>query len=132
MIGVDTNVLLRFLVDDHPEQNRLARAFLSERDARDPIFVCAVTLAETVWLLSRGLGYSTKDIRQLISELLASEGVVMEHAERLGMLLASDVTIQADIAGYLIAWAGSAAGARGTLTFDRRAAATVPGMELLQ
>ena len=39
MIGIDTNVLLRFLVDDDVKQNTLARAFMAERTAEDPAYL---------------------------------------------------------------------------------------------
>lgn len=131
MIGVDTNVLVRFLVDDDPVQNASARAFLSVRDAADPAFVSAVALAETVWVLNQRLRFPMARVVVVLRELLASEGLVVEYAEELGGILDGSTVPQADIADFLIAWAGRAAGCRHTLTFDRSAAGAVTSMELL-
>lgn len=131
MIGVDTNVLLRFLVDDDPEQNRIAREMLSARDAEDPAFISSVTLAETVWVLTKTLGYPARDVCAMLRDLLASDGVVMEHGDELGLLLGRDNVPAVELADYVIAWSGLAAGCKRTVTFDRRSARAVSGMELL-
>ena len=131
MIGLDTNILLRFLVDDDPLQNEEARAFLSTRDFENPVFVSAVTLAETVWVLNRRLKFPIASVVAMLRDLLASEGLVVEHAEELGQLIGNDDLPQTDIADYLIAWAGRSAGCSRTVTFDQKAAKSVPGMELL-
>lgn len=131
MIGLDTNVLVRFLVDDDPAQNHAARTFLSERNADDPAFLSAVALAETVWVLSRRLGYAAKDIASMLRGLLASDGLIIEHADELGAMLGHGALPDADLADHLIAWANRHAGCRTTVTFDRRAAKVVTGMDLL-
>ncbi len=131
MIGIDTNILVRFLVDDEPDQNATARAFLAARSHSDPAFISAVTLAETVWVLTRRMNYPVAAVVRMLRELLASEGLVIEYAEELGSIVFADIEPEADIADYLIAWAGAANGCSRTITFDRRAAKSVLGMELL-
>ena len=131
MIGLDTNVLIRFLVDDDPEQNRAARAFLSSRSFQDPVFVSAVTTAETVWLLTKRLNYPMASVADLLRDLLASDGLVMEHAGEIDRILNDETAPSTDLADYLIAWSGLAAGCSHTVTFDRRAARAIPAMELL-
>ncbi|SOC37000.1 predicted nucleic-acid-binding protein [Rhizobium subbaraonis] len=131
MIGVDTNVLLRFLVDDDVEQNKVARRFLSERTEEDPVYLSAVVLAETVWVLQRRLGYPQPQITEMLRHLLVSAEVIVEYAEELeATLLMADAAIS-DLADYLVAWAALKAGCRKVLTFDRKAAKAIPGMELL-
>lgn len=131
MIGIDTNVLLRFLVDDDPEQNLAARRMLSACDADDPVFISSVTLAETVWVLTKTLGYPVRDVSAMLRDLLASDGVVMEHGDELGLLLGQDAVPAVELADYLIAWSGLAAGCTRTVTFDRRSARAIPSMDLL-
>lgn len=131
MIGVDTNVLVRFLVDDDPAQNASARRFLSSRDFANPAFVSAVTLAETVWVLNRRLKFPMASIVSTIRELLASDGLVIEFAEELGSVIDGVTVPRADLADHLIAWAGLRAGCSHTVTFDDRAARNVTGMEML-
>ena len=131
MIGIDTNVLLRFLVDDDPEQNRVARTMMAERDANDPVFISAVTLAETVWVLTKTLGYPVTDVSAMLRDLIASDSAIIEYADELGLLLGQGNEPKAELAGYLIGWAGLAAGCTRTVTFDRNAARAIPSMELL-
>jgi predicted nucleic-acid-binding protein len=131
MIGIDTNVLMRFLVNDDDRQNAIARRFLSERTADDPAYISAVTLAETVWLLRKRLNFPAADIRDTVKALLETEGLVIEHTEELDALLNDNRSPKADIADYLVFWCGVRAGCRSTVTFDRTAAKDIPGMELL-
>ncbi len=131
MIGIDTNVLLRFLVDDDVEQNESARRFMAERTEDDPVYLSAVVLAETVWVLRRRLGYSQRQITEMLRRLLGSVEAVIEFAEELEVaLLEPDATIS-DLADCLVAWAALKAGCSRVVTFDRKAARAIPGMELL-
>ena len=85
MIGLDTNVLLRWLVDetvwpdDAPEQTALATEALSRRDAQ--FFVNAVVLAETVWILARPLRQKKAALVSVIRRLLNASNVVVDHRE---------------------------------------------------
>jgi predicted nucleic-acid-binding protein len=130
VIGIDTNILVRFLVDDEPSQNLAARRFLGERTAEAPAYVSAVVVAETVWILNRRLKYPMAVIAELLQNLLATDGLVFEYTEELDALL-SDTGPKADLADYLIAWGAQRAGCARIMTFDTKAATRVPGMELL-
>ena len=98
MIGIDTNVLLRFLVDDDPAQNEIARRWLSDRTTVDPVFISAVTIAETVWVLTRTLDYSVDVVSDMLRDLLASDAVSIEHGDELGFLLGESPSKKAEIA----------------------------------
>ncbi|CAN7505038.1 type II toxin-antitoxin system VapC family toxin [Rhizobium sp. LjRoot30] len=130
MIGIDTNVLVRFLVDDDVVQNAAARRLLSERTAEDPAYVSAVALVETVWILHSRLKFPMLQITAILRDLLAADGLIVEHTEELDALL-SETEPNADLADYLICWSGMKMGCRATKTFDRSAAKAIPGMELL-
>lgn len=130
MIGIDTNVLVRFLVDDQPVQNRAARQFLSERTADSPAYVSAVVLAETVWVLNTRLKYPMPVIIEVLQNLLAAESLIIEYTEELDALFSQAGTC-GDLPDYLIAWAAQRAGCMHTVTFDKAAARRIPGMELL-
>lgn len=132
MIGVDTNVLVRLLVDDNAVQTAKARAFMSERTSESPAFVSSVALAETVWLLRSRFEYPMSDIISMLKALLSADGLLIEHTEELDAWLNGDSDPQGGLSDHLIAWAGTSAGCRSTVTFDRKAAKSVPGMELLQ
>lgn len=130
MIGIDTNVLVRFLVDDQPVQNRAARQFLSERTADSPAYVSAVVLAETVWVLNTRLKYPMPVIIEVLQNLLAAESLIIEYSEELDALFSQAATC-GDLPDYLIAWSAQRAGCMHTVTFDKAAARRIPGMELL-
>lgn len=131
MIGVDTNILLRLIVVDDQEQNEKARYFLSQCSVEDPAYISAIVLAELVWFQRRRLDYPQPQIIDLLLSFLASDDVVIEHANELGLLLSDENAPMAHLADHLVAWAGMKAGCRKTVTFDRRAAKLIPHMELL-
>jgi predicted nucleic-acid-binding protein len=130
VIGIDTNVLVRFLVDDQPGQNQVARQFLSERTADSPAYVSAIVLAETVWVLNKRLKYPMPVIVEVLQSLLAADGLVIECTEELDVLF-SQSGPYGDLPDYLIVWAAQRAGCRRIVTFDKAAAKRIPGMELL-
>lgn len=132
MIGIDTNVLVRFLVDDDVGQSEVARKFMAERSSESPAFLSAVALAETVWLLSKRFEYPKAIIIETIKALLSADGLLIEYTDDLDFWLNGDVEPRGDLSDHLIAWAGVRAGCRSTVTFDIKAAKAVPRMELLQ
>ncbi|WP_048645030.1 PIN domain-containing protein [Nitratireductor soli] len=131
MIGIDTNVLLRFLVVDHAGQVDVVRDFFANRSGSDPVFVSAIVLLEALWVLKRRFGYTRSDVAAALRQLLSSPEFEFEHGERLTELLSIGDPSSSDIADRLIAESGKVAGCSRTVTFDRSAAARIPGMELL-
>lgn len=121
MIGVDTNVLVRYLTQDDARQARAAAAVLErECTAEQPGFLNDVVLCETVWVLEDAYGYTRS---QLVP--------VLEQLVRTAQLRFSDVSalwraIEAyrkgfDFADALIGEENLRRGCRETVTFDRRA-----------
>ncbi|CAA2160417.1 PIN domain-containing protein [Methylobacterium brachiatum] len=125
MIGLDTNVLLRWLVDetvwpdDTPEQTVLATEALSRRDAQ--FFVNAVVLAETVWILARPLRQKKPALVSVIRRLLNASNVVVDHREAAEVALSAWAGGRGDFADHLIGAINRSAGCKTTLTFDRKA-----------
>lgn len=130
MIGIDTNVLIRFLVEDDADQSEAVRKWMAMRDAEIPAYVSTIVLAETVWVLSRRLKYPMKQVTNILRDLLAADGLVFEETERLDALLHNGEPAT-DLADYLISWQAAAGGCSYTVTFDRHAAGAIPEMELL-
>ncbi|MDP2122266.1 MAG: PIN domain-containing protein [Hoeflea sp.] len=130
MIGIDTNILVRFLVEDESDQRLTARRWLGSRNADDPAYVSAIVVAETVWVLNRRLKYPMTDVTRILRDLLASDGLVIEMTEELDALLRAGEPA-ADIADYFVAWTSAKAGCSHTVTFDKLASKQVPGMEFL-
>lgn len=124
MIGVDTNVLLRYILEDDPRQTPTATRFL-EDDARltDPILVNPVLLVELVWTLARKDGFDKPDILAILDELTDSPRVAFVPPGPIEAAIDAWRRGRADFADCLIAALNADAGARTTVTFDKMAAA---------
>lgn len=131
MIGIDTNVLLRCLVNDNSEQNEIARRFLSKRNDDDPAFVSAITLAETFWVLNRQLKLSSDRLISVLRSMLATDGLIFEFAGELELFIDSEGVDVDMVADNLVHWSAKRAGCSMTVTFDKKAATRISGMELL-
>jgi predicted nucleic-acid-binding protein len=130
MIGIDTNVLLRLLTADDARQHQAALAFFRERSPSSPAFVSAVTLAEMVWVLRRSYRFSIEEICSSLSKILDSDDFVVEARESVEFIR-QDGANPTRLGDYLVAHLCRKAGCERTVTFDRQAANSVPGMELL-
>ncbi len=130
MIGIDTNVLLRLLTADDAGQHQAALAFFKQRSSESPAFVSAVTLAETVWVLNKSYQFTQEEIRSVLSQILDSDDFVVEARESLEFLRQEGANPMR-LGDYLVTHLCVKAGCKRIVTFDRRAAKTVPGMELL-
>lgn len=74
MIGVDTNVLIRFFIEDEPKQAELARQLLLKAKQQNAqILINAVVLCELVWVLESGYCYAKTDIISLIQKILSTK-----------------------------------------------------------
>ena len=116
-ITADTNILVRAIVADDPDQARLAQAAL---DGAELIAVTSVALCEFVWVLRRGYSVPDADIAAAIRTLLASANVEANRPEIEAGLTILDAG--GDFADGVIAFQGAALGADELLTFDKTAA----------
>jgi len=72
MMGLDTNVLIRYIVQDDPVQSSAATEFIETRCTQQmPGFVCTIVLVEIVWVLERGYGYEKPIILAVLKQILA-------------------------------------------------------------
>lgn len=122
MIGLDTNILLRWLIDEDgsDSQSKLAAEIIIE--SNETFFVNNIVLAETIWVLRNKVGQSRKSVEQIVARLIASANVELEDDGTVRRALDAFVQGKADFADYLIAEVNAAAGCTTTLTFDRKAA----------
>lgn len=126
MIGLDTNILLRWLLDDSivaddaPAQTDLvARTIL---ESGETFFVNDIVLAETIWVLRNKVGQSRKVVEEIVNRLLGSTNVETANPKVIRRALDAFVKGKADFADYLIAELNAEAGCTTTLTFDNKAA----------
>lgn len=130
MIGFDTNVLVRFLMQDDPAQAAAASAALTGLTQADPGFLCREVLVELVWVLERAYRLPRADIARALDGLLETRELVIETADRVALATDRYRKGGAGFADQMVALAGQGAGCSKTLTFDHKRAA-VPGMHLL-
>lgn len=133
MIGLDTNLLVRYILDDDPYWSPVVTRFLDDNLSPDrPGYINPVTLAELAWVLRRQSGYDRARFAQVIDGLLSSDSLVLGEADVVARALSSFRAGGAGFADYLIAELNQAAGAVPTVTLDRVAAKTPPFVPLSQ
>jgi predicted nucleic-acid-binding protein len=131
MIGLDTNILVRYLIHDDPGQTVLAKRVMNSLSSDSPGFITLVVLVELVWVLKISYDFSKTETEQVLESLLRSEELVVERAEIALQALRKFRAGNADFADSLIERCGHAAQCTHTLTFDLKAAAG-SGMRLLR
>jgi len=127
MLGIDTNVLVRFLVRDDETQFEKARKLIKyEVAAGRRIFVNQLVLMETEWVLRSRYAVPKSQIIEVISGLLAASDIQFEDEPAIeeALFIWKDTT--ADFADCLIGAKNRRLGCRATATFDANAA-KLPG-----
>ena len=132
MIGLDTNVVVRYLVQDDRSQSAAATRLMESVLSPDlPGLITGVTLCEIVWVLAECYGADRDRIGSVIEGLLASRQLVVEEAEIVWNALRDWRASHADFSDALIGRQVIARGGEKIVTFDR-AAARLPRFELLK
>ncbi len=122
MIGLDTNVVIRYLVQDDPVQAGVAnRIFEEELSAGNKGHICPVVLCEIVWVLLRCYKQPKGKIQEILRTLLLAENISLQHRDAVWKALREFELGDADFSDYLIAHVNQECGASVTLTFDRSA-----------
>ncbi|VGO12030.1 hypothetical protein PDESU_00579 [Pontiella desulfatans] len=123
MTGLDTNVLVRYIVQDDPKQSKLATECIEQRcTSESPGFVNLVVLCELTWVLARGYGYGRDTVAAVLRGILSSPELRVEGDEAAWQALKVYEQGTAGFADGLIGIQNRRAGASATVTFDRKAA----------
>jgi predicted nucleic-acid-binding protein len=130
MIGLDTNVLVRYIMQDDAKQAPLATRLVESLSAEAPGFVPLVAVVELAWVLSSAYDLKREQLVQAFEGLLRTKELVIERAEVVWKALRAFQSANADFADCLIARSAASAGCEKTMTFDRGAAKNA-GMMLL-
>src|SRR5258708_16173498 len=131
MVGIDTNVLARYLTHDDPSQTAAAKRVMNSLSFDSPGFLSLIVIAELVWVLAISYRYQKKEIEQVLESLLRSKELVIERADIVSQASRAFRAGRADFADYLIERCAHAAECEFMITFDQRAA-TIPAMRLLR
>ena len=131
MIGLDTNVLVRYMAQDDPIQAKIAADLIERRlTERNPGFISIVAMTETAWVLERAYGLSAAEIARAIERTLQTDVLVVESEQEIFTATVALREGRGSFADALIAALGARAGCSATVTFDRKAL-RLPGFELL-
>lgn len=130
MIGLDTNVLVRYIAQDDAIQSPKATQLIEGFTAEEPGYISLVSVIELVWVMM-GCYTSTKnEICDVLESLLRTKEIVVADADTVWMALRTYRAGKADFADCVIERAGNDAGCSQTVTFDRNAAKHC-GMQLI-
>lgn len=129
MIGLDTNILIRYLTLDDPAQSAKASEILEHRlTPHNPGFVSVVAMVETVWVLDRAYGLTNQEVATAVERLLQVEVLAIESEQAVFTAMVALKQGRGSFADALIRELGVRAGCTRTLTFDQKAA-RLPGFE---
>jgi predicted nucleic-acid-binding protein len=120
MNGVATNILLRYIVEDDPEQaDRVERFLARSRVLGERAYVSVIVLCETAWVVASNYGKSKSEILDAIGNLLDPDVFLLEHDDSVRAALRLSRAGRGDFADYLIGQLNLDRGCRTTVTFDR-------------
>ena len=126
MIGLDTNVLVRYIAQDDKAQSARATALIEkECSVATPGYVGLVVLAEVVWVSESCYGAARIDVAEIVRRILSIRQLVVQDAEIAWKALRAFETSRADFADCLIERTAFTAGCQRTMTFDKKAGMTL-------
>ena len=99
MIGVDTNVLVRYFIDDHPIQHQLARRLIDSND----IFLSNVVLLESFWVFKRLYKLDKEQIESILFSFLQMSNIEFEDTVVFSHALTTYQELHCDFGDAIIA-----------------------------
>ncbi len=120
MLGVDTNVLVRFLADDDDRQSEQAKLLMGKLD-NQPIHISLIVLAEAFNVLTKVRKFPMDAVHDGYRQLLRSPGIEVEDPRLVSRALGLGQVARCGFNDALIALQNQAAGCRTTVTFDQKA-----------
>jgi predicted nucleic-acid-binding protein len=122
MTGLDTNILMRHLTQDDPEQSLLATRLMEETlTEENPGFVSLVTIAELAWALRSNYRWNSEKIAEAFRVLLQTESILVQNQDEVFAAVSAVELGLGTFGDALIAFLGQWAGCGTTLTFDVKA-----------
>jgi predicted nucleic-acid-binding protein len=122
MIGLDTNILVRYLVQDDPIQSAKATDIIERRlTEQTPGFVSTVAMVEIAWVLDRAYGLGNDEIAAAIERTLQIDVLVVENEQEIFTAMIALKQGKGSFADAIILALGARAGCSYTLTFDQKA-----------
>jgi len=130
MIGLDTNVLVRYIMQDDPKQSPKATRLIESLDADKPGYITMVVVVELYWVLTSSYELTGQQVAQALEAILRTKQFLVERADQVMRALRVFGQGKADFADCLIERSAAGAGCTQTMTFDIKASKHA-GMELI-
>jgi predicted nucleic-acid-binding protein len=131
MIGIDTNVLVRYIAQDDVAQSRRAVSLIEKECSTDkPGYVGLVVLVEVVWVSESVYRAAKEEVTEIVRRILSIKQLAVQDAETAWKALRLFQSNNVDFADCLVACSAVAAGCGAVMTFDKQAAKI--GMTLLK
>ncbi len=122
MIGLDTNVLVRYLTQDDPGQAAITNRLVEERlTSRNPGFVTSIVLVEVIWVLETCYQQPKNAIQNVVNALLTTKQLMIDEADLVYLALKRFSTGNADFSDALITVICESRGCTSTVSFDKKA-----------
>ena len=132
MKGIDTNVLIRYLVQDDVKQSSISTKFIEQNCSVDnPGHISHIVLCETAWVLEANYDQSSGSIAHIFEQLLQVSQLDVYEPAIIWRALNDYKKSNADFADHLLARVNEANHCDVTTTFDKKASKQ-PGFELLK
>jgi predicted nucleic-acid-binding protein len=130
VIGLDTNVLVRYITQDDDKQAELANSLIESLDDASPGFVTLVTVVELSWVLESAYNFTRQQFAEMMQALMTVDTIKLDRAAVVASAVRVYAASRADFSDCLIERLSSSAGCERTMTFDK-AAAKMAGMVLI-
>ena len=122
MIGLDTNILLRYQVQDDPGQSPAAAEIMERRLTEEkPGCISLVVMAEIVWVLERSYGFSKPLIANAVERVLQTEVLAVQNERDVFTAMLALRSGKGSFADAHISALATRVGCNYTLTFDLKA-----------
>lgn len=122
MTALDTNVIVRYLVNDDPQQAEASRALLDGLTPGNPGFICREVVLEVGWVLERAYRFTRMQVAEVLMDLTASDSLVVEHADDVAAAAYRYRQSGVGFSDLMVLAAAERARATPLYTFDRRLA----------
>ena len=120
MIALDTNILVRYITQDVPEQARIAERLLNQLTPSRPGFVSREVALEIVWVLERSYKFSRTQIVEVLTTMIGAENLVVEFDEDIARATIIYEQSGTDFSDLAILMASKRVGCEILFTFDRK------------
>jgi predicted nucleic-acid-binding protein len=121
MIGIDTNILIRYLTNDDETQAATVKKYFNDMQAKhERLFVSLAVTLECIWVLESGYNLDNDSILDALNSLLGLSLLKFEHDDSILNII--HARRKGDLSDQIIGNIGHSSGCSTTMTFDKKAA----------